>query len=280
MSIFPDDWSFADITQVTYRGQVYNTGSGFDAAQLNSWGFIAGQRIPQRVSALDADIQDAIDEGIIIVGAAGNGSWKHDIPGGPDWDNSFQMAYRYPGQTFYYMRGASPTANDQNINGGFDITNICVGAIDSYSVDQKVTFSDCGPGVDIWAPGTNIISAIPNEGYGVPDPRNSNFFISKFNGTSMASPQVCGVIACALELYPNMKQADAKAYVLFHAKTNQLTTTNGGPTDGQDLQGTANKFLYYYKERNTQGNIFPKINYKPRPSTGAVFPRTRIKRTI
>jgi hypothetical protein len=96
----------------------------------------------------------------------------------------------------------------------------------------------------------------------------------------MASPQVCGVIACALELYPNMKQADAKAYVLFHAKTNQLQTTNGGPTDGQDLQGTANKFLYYYKERKTQGNIFPKIRYKPRPSTGAMFPRTRIKRTI
>ncbi len=259
-----------------------NTGT-FTTEQLNGWGFIAGQRIPQRVSALDSDIEQAIDEGIIFVGAAGNGRWKHDIPGGPDWNNTFEMAIRYPGsvdQPYYYMRGTSPTANDDLINGDYDIPNICVGSVDSGPIDQKVLFSDCGPGVDIWAPGTAIVSAWPDEPEGVNDPRDSIYKILKISGTSMASPQVCGVLACALEIYPNMTQEQAKDYIISYAKQGQLAATSGGPADGQDLQGAPNLFLYYYKERQTNGNTFPKINYKPRPSTGPVFPRVRIRRTI
>jgi hypothetical protein len=96
----------------------------------------------------------------------------------------------------------------------------------------------------------------------------------------MASPQVAGVLACALEIYPHMNQASAKAYILGYAKSSQLTATTGGPADGQDLQGAANLFLYYAKERLTSGNTFPKINYKPRPTSGAVYPRSRIRRTL
>ena len=255
------------------------TSSGFTTEQLNAWGFISGQRIPARVAALDADIEDAIDEGIITVGAAGNGRWKHDVPGGLDWNNTFEMSVRYPGsvaQPYYYMRGTSPTANDTTANGGFDLPNICVGSVDSIQIDQKVQYSDCGPGVDIWAPGTYIVSALPS---GTADPRSGSHYLGKYSGTSMASPQVAGVLACALEIYPGMKQEEAKAYILAYAKSNQLTTTNGGPTDSQDPQGAPNKFLYYYKERATSGNTFPKTNFKPRPSTGSVYPRTRIRRT-
>lgn len=254
----------------------------FTTEQLNSWGLIAGRRIPQRVSALDSDIEQAIDEGILFVGAAGNGRWKHDIPGGPDWDNSFEMALRYPAsvdQPYYYMRGTSPTANDDLINGDYDIPNICVGAVDSGPIDQKVIFSDCGPGVDIWAPGTYIISAYPDFSGAVNDPRDSRYKILKASGTSMASPQVCGVLACALEIYPNMTQEQAKDYIISYAKQGQLTASTGGPTDYQDLQGAPNLLLYYYKERPSSGNTFPKINFKPRPISGAVFPRTKIRRS-
>jgi hypothetical protein len=253
-------------------------GGGFTTGQLNAWGFIASQRIPVRVAALDSDIEDAIDEGILYVGAAGNGRWKHDVPGGPDWDNTFEMANRYPGsvtQPYYYMRGSSPTANDTTANGGYDIPNICVGAVDTIQIDQKVQFSDCGPGVDIWAPGTYIMSALP---FGVVDPRSASFSIGKFSGTSMASPQVCGVLACALETYPSMTQEQAKAYITAYAKPNQLTASTGGPTDDQDLQGAPNLFLFYKKERETSGNVFPKFNNKFRPSTGQVWPRVRIRR--
>ncbi len=259
------------------------TGQAFTTGQLNTWGFISGQRIPVRVAALDADIEDAIDEGIIFVGAAGNGRWKHDVPGGLDWDNTFEMSSRYPGSVstpYYYMRGTSPTANDNTASGTYDIPNICVGAVDSIQIDQKVSFSDCGPGVDIWAPGTAIISALPSTASSTPDPRSGSHYIGKYNGTSMASPQVCGVLACALEIYPNMTQEDAKEYIINYAKQNQLTASGSTPTDGQNLQGAPNLFLFYYKERQDTGNTYPKINYQIRPSTGAVYPRPRIKRTL
>jgi len=253
---------------------------GFTTEQLNSWGFISGQRIPARVASLDADIEDAMDEGIIFVGAAGNGRWRHCLPEDQDWDNTFEMSIRYPASVtnpYYYMRGTSPTANDNTINGNFDLPNICVGSIDSIQIDQKVVYSDCGSGVDIWAPGTSIISALPS---GVADSRNSGYFLGKYNGTSMASPQVCGVLACALEIYPHWKQEDAKAYITGIAKLNQLRVTSGGPADGQDLQGAPNLTLFYKKEREVSGNVFPKINYNVRPVSGSVYPRPRIRRTI
>lgn len=253
---------------------------GFTTQQLNDWGFISGQRIPARVSSLDADIEDAIDEGIIFVGAAGNGRWRHCLPEDQDWNNTFEMAVRYPASVsnpYYYMRGTSPTANDNAINGDYDLPNICVGSIDSIQIDQKVIYSDCGTGVDIWAPGTSIISALPS---GTPDPRSSSFYLGKYNGTSMASPQVCGVLACALEIYPHWNQEQAKEYIVGIAKLNQLFVRSGGPTDGQDLQGAPNKTLFYRKERESTGNVFPKTNYNVRPTTGSVYPRPRIRRTI
>jgi hypothetical protein len=278
------EWTFyeavpARIDLQTGINNAKSTGGTFTTQQLNAWGFIADQRIPVRVTALDDDLEDAYNEGIIMTGAAGNGRWKHESPGGADWNNTFEMATRYPGsvaQPYYYMRGTSPTANDNTTVGTHNLPAICVGAVDITSTEQKVTFSDCGAGVDIFAPGTSIISALTN---GVADPRNASFYIGKFSGTSMASPQVCGVLACALETYPTMNQTQAKAYITGIAKTAQLTGSNGGPTDGQDLQGAPNLYLFYRIERKISGNTFPKINNRQKPTAGAAFPRTKIRRT-
>jgi subtilisin family serine protease len=247
-------------------------GSGFTTEQLNDWGFIADQRIPARVAACDADIETAMSEGIIFVGAAGNGKWKHDLPGGTDWDNTFEMGIRYPESVtspYYYMRGTSPTANDVNM------PNICVGAIDVTTADYKSYYSDCGPGVDIWAPGTNIISSYLS---GVSDSRNSGHLLGKISGTSMASPNVCGVLACALEQNPHWNQTQAKAYITGTATQGQITNTSGGPADIRDLQGAPNKYLYYKKERPETGTMVPRVTQGTRPSTGMVFPRPRIYR--
>ena len=247
-------------------------GSGFTTEQLNAWGFIADQRIPTRVAACDADIETAINEGIIFVGAAGNGRWKHDIPGGVDWDNTFEMGIRYPESVtspYYYMKGSSPTANDTAI------PNICVGSIDVTVSDYKASYSDCGPGVDIWAPGTNIISAYLS---GVSDSRNGTHLLGKISGTSMASPNVCGVLACALEQNPHWNQTQAKAYIVNTATQGQITNTTGGPADIRDLQGAPNKYLYYKKERPETGTMVPRVAQGARPSTGMVFPRPRIHR--
>ena len=269
--------------QVGVNNRKTVSGGGFDTPTLNGYGFIAGQRIPVRVALLDADLEDAYDEGIIMVGAAGNGRWKHEAPGGADWNNTFEMANRYPASVatpYYYMRGTSPTAMDNTTYGNYDLPAITVGAVDSIHPDQKVLFSDCGAACTIWAPGTYIVSSLPSGIAEARAPGGTTYYVGKYSGTSMASPQVCGVIACALETYPEMNQEAAKAYITAIAKADQLTVSGSTPTDGQNLQGAPNLYLFYRKEREATGSVFPKINFKIRPSTGTVWPRPRVKRTL
>jgi plastocyanin len=279
----PDDFTLT----MEQDGQQTVSGGGsgtFTTQELNNFGFISGKRIPQRVSALDSDIEDAISEGIITIGAAGNGQWYHAEPGDQDWDNTFEMAVRYPNSVnfpYYYMRGTSPTANDTSASGGYEIPNICVGAIGTYQTgtlqNKAAEYSDRGPGVDIWAPGSYIQSAYSSSSaYG--DPRNSTYRVAKISGTSMASPQVAGIIACLAEIYPDMDQYEAKAIILRLAKSGNLATSSGGYTDVADLLGTDNLTSFYRRERASSGATFPKRNFKTRPDTGQAYPRPRIRR--
>jgi hypothetical protein len=115
-----------------------------------------------------------------------------------------------------------------------------------------------------------------SENGGTYDYRNADKFITKLNGTSMGAPQVTGVLACALELYPTMNQTAAVAFIEGTAKLNQLTTTNGGPSDFTSLQGSANRYLHYVREHQDEGQIFPKQNIGFRKNVGQMYPRTRI----
>lgn len=103
---------------------------------------------PFRNAAVDADITDAINDGIIFVGSAGNNSTKIDVIGGLDYNNYFVDN----GLPVYYHRGSTPGASHPNI--------ICVGNLDSVSGENKNISSNTGPRVDLYAPGTNIVSAV------------------------------------------------------------------------------------------------------------------------
>jgi subtilisin family serine protease len=198
-----------------------------------------------------------------MVGAASNDYTKIDIPGGQDYNNYFTVGGT-GGGSGYYHRGSSP---------GRATGVICVGSVDALSTEYKATYSNCGPRIDIFAPGSRIISSVNING--TADGRNATYMLNKLSGTSMASPQVTGVLACVLEAYPSMTPAEAKEYIIAYAKLGQLTETGGGLDDYQSLQGAANRYLAYHKERPTEGGVHPKLTYKPRPSSGAVYPRVQ-----
>jgi hypothetical protein len=277
-TICNNSWGFGaqldieQISSVTFRGTT--TPGPFTEQQLNDFGIFTRldngttvAAVPGRVTAVDADVQDAINDGIIMVGAAGNDSTKIDLPGGVDFDNLFI----FNGSTVRYHRGSTPSAAGNAI---------CVGAISALTNESKATFSNCGPRVEMYAPGQNIISSFNSTTTfgGVDDPRSGDFKIGKISGTSMASPQVCGILACVLEIYPNLTHQEALEYVQYYAKKGQITDTEGGFTDNTSLQGSPNNFLFYFEERLNSGKIFPKLNSKSRPVQGAVYPRTRIRR--
>jgi hypothetical protein len=274
-TICNNSWGYAfqvplsQITSITVRG--VTTNGPFTAVQAWNLGVnvfndagIDYIYTPAQYPALDADVEDAIADGIIMVGAAGNESTKIDVTEGLDFDNRWNVGSSFA----FYHRGASPVRA---------VGHIIVGAIAETINDSKALYSNTGPRVDIFAPGSRIISSVHSGG--VTDPRNVSYRLEKYNGTSMASPQACGVLACVLEVYPRMTPEQAMQYIKEYSKKNQIFDTQGGYTDTSSLQGAPNNYLFYYKERNDSGTTWPKTNYGIRSSSKIRYPRNNIRRT-
>ena len=242
---------------------VVTNGGGFTAQQLSSYGLRVYQaysleasdrfiltQIPTRDAAMDSDIQDLIDSGVIVVCAAGNEYYKIDSPGGLDYNNCIQMSNNqidssepsipvdieemlsHPPVNIYYNRGESP---------GSCPGVICVGAAEAASTEYKTDWSCTGPRVDVYSPGESINSSVYNVGIDLlSDPRNSNYSFVKWSGTSMASPQVAGMLTCYAQNNRTINQQDALNFIIDNAKP---TVQNG--TGDQSLQGGTNKYVYF-----------------------------------
>jgi len=266
--------ALANIDIIYYQGVQYNRpAGGWTVTDRINFDLVAASGTTMffmsRNGSLDADMVDCINDGIILVGAAGNFYMYNDRIGGINYDNILRSGLSLN----YYMRGPSPGAADGVI---------CVSAIDHTVSERKADYSNAGPRTDIYAAGSNIMAAY-NSGTG--DPRNGSFFKQKLSGTSMASPQVCGLLACAMETYPNMTAAQALQYITTTAYQNVLddgafSTAYGAANylSYNLLYGGPNKFAAYRKERPSTGSVFPKRNVKFRPASGTAWPRPRIRR--
>ena len=288
-TITNNSWGYASvvdastITRVFYRGVVY-TGP-FTLAQLANYGLITQQDffgtnylvIPARVGAVEQDIEDAIADGIIVVGAAGNEYATLGAPLDADWDNYIDAESALdpllPDNRYYTSDLGTPGGA---IKEDLSYATICVGSIGTNTDDRKSDFSNRGARIDIWAPGSGIQSSV-NTG-GISDSRNASYRQDNYSGTSMASPQVCGVLACALEMYPAMNNAQARTYLFATAKQNQVADNSNGLSDVYDLINSPNRYLAHKQQRPVTGNVYPKTDYFLRPTSGQVYPRTRIKR--
>ena len=267
-------FNVVDITSVRYNGTVY-TGP-FTSNQLINWGIyvpLAGIiETLVRIESIEADLYDLMQMGVIVVGAAGNSSHKvalYSSVESNEYNNYYVESYLGYATTVFYNRGTISAAPGV----------ICVGAISAGAAESKATYSNCGPRVDIYAPGELIMSSVnTTTGVVVADIRNTNFYATKLSGTSMASPQVTGILACFLEANPRASQVDALNYITSTAKTGQIFSFNLGLTDFTDLQGSVNRYLYFYKQRLDDGFVGPKVNSGVRPSTGQTWPRTNIFR--
>lgn len=185
---------------------------------------------PYSSTAYNAALGEVIDAGIVVCQSAGNNGFKIDVFGGDDYDN-----YVTSGGTYYYHRGASPK----------DPRTIVVGALDTKTSvseqDQRVQFSCAGPGVDIWAAGTYIMSAGCNSS----GHQYNGYYISNMSGTSQATPQITGIASLYLQAYPlaNIYSANncstVKSWLINNATTNTFNSTGNATTytDGTSLLG-------------------------------------------
>ncbi len=231
---------YSGITGGNYRGTPW-TGTtaqsnyGMVETSYNYSSTYSAYTHPVRVASVDADIDSCIAAGIILVAAAGNDTHKIDVSGGLDYNNYFTSG----GSNRYYHRGSTP-------NGPSGV--ITVGAIRSANTEYKSNFSCCGPGITVFAPGEAIQSAMPltsTLGSGsVAHPDNSSFYIKKIQGTSMAAPQVTGVLSCLLESRRHYDAYDCINWLRTTATQGRMsdsgTTTY---TDTLSLQGASNLYL-------------------------------------
>ena len=140
-------------------------------------------------------IKYAATKDVLIVHAAGNDGSDLDDPKNPN----------YP--------------NDQ-VNNGPEIADnvITVGALDpKYGSEMIASYSNYGAiNVDVFAPGTDIYSTIPNNKY------------EFMPGTSMASPAVAGVAALVRSQYPNLSASQVKKIILDSGLSTKATVILDG----------------------------------------------------
>ena len=118
---------------------------------------LSGYRLLVRITSVDTDVQELIDEGVHVCIGSSNNSFRVDSTTGDDYDNRVSIS----GDTRYYSRGSSP----------YDTEAFMARSLlsENSTADKKVNFSTTGPGVDIYAAGDEITSATSNTNKFLPD---------------------------------------------------------------------------------------------------------------
>jgi subtilisin family serine protease len=251
-----------DPTNGVYRGTAWTWGVDYsDRADLEAatgvspYKYINGGtlyfRMPVRVASVDAEVEDMIDDGIHVCIAAGNQGHKIDVVGGLDYDNTVT----FNGSTRNYHRGGSPYSDRAFMVGSIATYwvgyEIIVYPIGTEQLDRTSTFSERGPGVNIWAPGDSVQSVCSNinDGYTTIDYPGSNgaYKMMSIGGTSMASPQIAGMVACHLQSVPGMTPEQMQNRMW--ADSRPVIYSSGSSTDYErrldSLMGSNNRMAYF-----------------------------------
>jgi subtilisin family serine protease len=208
-------------------------------------------------------LEEMIDAGIHIATASGNGSNRTVTADHPEYNNYYDwtgtitsasgMTINTSGRNFYNQPNSPyPTAD------GF-----LVGALAQTTTEengeQKMDigdFSNRGQAIDIYAAGRNVIAATnydrqpPDPTLKFDDPRDSNFKVAAFSGTSAACPAVAGVMACYLSVNPELTPKQLKQFILDNATTGNIHEDASGFFSDNGFVDSNNRILYNKYNQN------------------------------
>ena len=241
--VYENGISIGNIGSVTYRGTTYSSNNpnpgGWSMNGLEGdFGLSQWKRqFPYNYAALNADVEDAIEDGVVVIGAAGNDNFympssDPTAPSYVDWDN--RVYFQNIG-TVWFQRGSSPCNAPGVIN---------VGAISSENDFRRAGFSNFGPRIDVWAPGVNIVSSYNSTGRADAKYGGANYY-DEISGTSMASPQVCGVAACLATGKTRFTNSDVLGYIQRYGREGDMSFDLQGSGFDDDTCRGSNQGMYF-----------------------------------
>ena len=244
------------IKTVNYRNKIYNYSNNPTRSMIQFGQITRTGRHGFIVPSVNAEQQEAENAGVIFVHAAGNYGHKIDIPKGIDWNNYYTTdeiwgGIMMPGQPIYYHRGSSPFSNNSiTVSAARDSTTFVRG----QTLEVVDSYSERGPGCDVVAPGTNITAGVSKTSlyakseyvWGKNNTNDRSHYVAKISGTSMAAPQVTGVLALYLSRNPKTTPIQAKAWISKIGIKNQISssTINNEWANPNALLGGPNNYLF------------------------------------
>ena len=253
----------------------------------------------------DAAAAEMMSEGVLYVAAAGNFNQRlgigSDDPHRLDYfsSNEFTSGYTVGDpnagdhRTEIFPSGTMPLGHRDWMHpqgNGFDESKdfhptICVGGIYSRNTWngglRKLSASNNGPGIDVWAPSGSILAAggsVNQVGIsqtsGGQRQDDSRFWDHEFGGTSSAAPVVTGIIALYLETNPDADARSVKNWINDNGTILGVTTQfyyNSNNWPGDDFYspyGPGSPFgdkthIRYWIETYNLREAVPRIIYNP-----------------
>lgn len=132
------------------------------------------------------------------------------------------------------VAAGNDNANACNYSPASASSAVTVGATDIN--DARASYSNYGKCLDIFGPGSSITSAW----IGSPNATNT------ISGTSMATPQVCGVAANYLSANPSLSTSQVSSKLINDATKNILSGVNGGFNPNNPDNRSPNLMVYGY----------------------------------
>jgi len=272
----------------TFTG--YNMGSS--GVQAMAFGLVQGQTYNRqfatssRSNSTETAGDEMVNAGVIYVTSAGNSNQRLGLgltdPHLNDYLTTLNGADTRTGVPGANVSGTVPSGHRNWIhpaNIGYNTTTdyhpaVCVGAMDDFIEsnyqERKASYSNNGPGVDVWAPADETLSAGMRAANGDQlgteinfSRYNSDFVDRYFNGTSAASPVVAGVVALFLQSKPSATSSEVKDFIRTQASQMLPSSEWANPHPVDDDSS-------YWKESYNNRGAANRVIYDPTASDAEV----------
>ena len=197
------------IADVTY-GIEWAATHGADVINLSIGGTFYASEYEMLIAVMGPTIDAAVDGGTVVVAASGNDSLDEEDEGATTWPADHPRVIRVG------AHGVESFVDEDDMDEDGDTT-------ETLTLRSVAGFSNAADTVAVTAPGVSVLSTEANSGW-----------YEKWDGTSMATPHVAGLVALIRAENPSLTPVKIKALITSTADDSDKMGGSMGYTAGRD----------------------------------------------